>query len=69
METPKIVRITKNGKVVAEIPAEMFPLEVTAPVVNRSGQWYEKTYSWRSSHWRDEEGTKLPDKPKGMQLQ
>lgn len=65
----RTVRILKNGKVVAEIPESMFPLEVKADLTNQDKVWSERSYTWKLSYHKDEGYKKIIDLPRGMQLE
>jgi len=63
-----MIKIQKNGKILAEVMDEDFPLEVIAEVFGPNGQRITKEYKWLLSYNRDAEGKRLKDRPKGMQL-
>lgn len=66
----KTVKIKKNGKVLFEISESLYPLEIEAPLMDEHYQWYEKSYTWKLSYWRDNKTwKKFLDKPRGSQLE
>lgn len=65
----KTVKLKRLGKVVCEIPVEMFPLEVELEAVRMNGAPYPRTFVMSVNYWKEPTTyAKIPEKPKGLQL-
>jgi len=65
----RTVKIFHKGELVAEIPQDMFPLEIRVSLTNGDQQWESRSYTWKLSYHKDEHWKNRFDLPKGMQLQ
>lgn len=65
----KSVKIFKDGKLICEIPLEMFPLQISAPLTDNNKVWSVRSYTWKLSYHKDENWKNRFDLPKGTQLQ